>query len=126
MAKELKVLSKAKKLVNHTFDLTNNTKRYPKKIRFTITNRIQEKVIKIVENILRANLYSLKSKREYIKRRTKQKEVIILCKELLFFIEMSKERKYINSKSHRYWSEKVVEIKYMVGAWINADKKRFK
>lgn len=126
MANELKVLSKSKQLTKYTMKITNNTKRYPKKVRFTITNRIQDKTINIVENILRANLYSLKNKKEQKMRKFRQKEILILCKELLFFVELSKENSYINSKSFKYWSKNILEIQYMVGGWINADKKRVK
>ena len=33
---ELTIICKAKDLVNHTLQLTNNTKLFPKKVRFTL------------------------------------------------------------------------------------------
>ena len=37
---ELTIICKAKDLVNHTLQLTNNTKLFPKKVRFTLCQRI--------------------------------------------------------------------------------------
>ena len=38
---ELTIICKAKDLVNHTLQLTNNTKLFPKKVRFTLCQRMQ-------------------------------------------------------------------------------------
>lgn len=40
---EFNVIVKAKDLVKHTFTITNSTERYPKKYRFTLVNRIQDR-----------------------------------------------------------------------------------
>ena len=44
---ELMVLVKAKDLIKYTFDITDSRK-FPKKARFTFVNRFQDKVIVIV------------------------------------------------------------------------------
>ena len=44
---EFNVIVKAKDLVKHTFTITNSTERYPKKYRFTLVNRIQDKAVDI-------------------------------------------------------------------------------
>lgn len=46
----LHVLPVASKLIDYTLDLTDNTKHFPKKVRFTIVNRIQDHVLSIYEN----------------------------------------------------------------------------
>ncbi|MBE5813175.1 MAG: hypothetical protein E7314_05945, partial [Clostridiales bacterium] len=56
---ELNVITKAKDLVKHTFNLTSNTDRYPKKYRFTLTDRLQNKVLSIYECLLEANELNL-------------------------------------------------------------------
>ena len=40
--KEMIVFKKARDLIDHTFIMTDNPKRYPKKYRFTFVNRMQE------------------------------------------------------------------------------------
>lgn len=49
---EFNVIVKAKDLVKHTFTITNSTERYPKKYRFTLVNRIQDKAVDIYECVL--------------------------------------------------------------------------
>ena len=46
---EFNVIVKAKDLVKHTFTITNSTERYPKKYRFTLVNRIQEKAVDLLQ-----------------------------------------------------------------------------
>lgn len=50
----LHVLPVASKLIDYTLDLTDNTKHFPKKVRFTIVNRIQDHVLSIYEKLLAA------------------------------------------------------------------------
>ena len=56
---ELLVITKAKDLVKHSFILTSNTKRYPKKYRFTLVNRIQDKAMLVYECLVEANELNL-------------------------------------------------------------------
>lgn len=57
---EFNVIVKAKDLVKHTFTITNSTERYPKKYRFTLVNRIQDKAVDIYECVLEANELDLR------------------------------------------------------------------
>ena len=52
---ELTIVCKAKDLVNHTLQLTNNTKLFPKKVRFTLCQRMQNLSIQILHDIIAAN-----------------------------------------------------------------------
>ena len=62
---EFNVIVKAKDLVKHTFTITNSTERYPKKYRFTLVNRIQDKAVDIYECVLEANELDLRDASEY-------------------------------------------------------------
>ena len=62
---EFNVIVKAKDLVKHTFTITNSTERYPKKYRFTLVNRIQEKAVDIYEMTLEANELDLRQADEH-------------------------------------------------------------
>lgn len=122
--KKLNILSKAEDLVDYTFNATDNTKNFPKKVRFTVSNRIQEKALCIYEALLRANEYDLRIEEEKNKRNNLQKEVLITCKELLFLIELSFNRGYIGATSCEYWSKLVFDLKYMTAAWLKRDRAR--
>ena len=52
---ELKVIVKAKELAVHTIKLTSNCNKFPKKYRFTLCDRMQNKAMNIYELLLEAN-----------------------------------------------------------------------
>ena len=62
---EFNVIVKAKDLVKHTFTITNSTERFPKKYRFTLVNRIQDKAVDIYECAIEANELDLRDAQEY-------------------------------------------------------------
>ena len=121
---EFNVIVKAKDIVKHTFTITNSTERYPKKYRFTLVNRIQEKAVDIYEMALEANELDLRQPDEHRQRQRLQAKALTYCKELLFFIELSQEMGFISMKSCEYWSKLTLEVKYMIAAWKKRDKAR--
>ena len=80
---EFNVIVKCKDLIKHTFTITNSTERFPKKYRFTLVNRIQDKAIDIYECALEANELNLLDAQERPKRAGLQAEALTYCKELL-------------------------------------------
>ena len=52
---DLKVIVKAKELAIHSFRLTSNCNRYPKKYRHSLVDKIQIKSLEIYETLLEAN-----------------------------------------------------------------------
>ena len=121
---EFNVIVKAKDLVKHTFTITNSTERYPKKYRFTLVNRIQDKAVDVYECVLEANELDLRDAQEYRQRQKLQAKALTYCKELLFFIELSQEMGFISMSSCEYWSKLALEVKYMTTAWKKRDKTR--
>ena len=61
---ELKVILKAKDLAEHTLRLTSNCNRYPKKYRFSLVDKMQNKALEIYEYLYEANRTDLKSCRK--------------------------------------------------------------
>lgn len=108
---EFNVIVKAKDLVKHTFTITNSTERYPKKYRFTLVNRIQDKAVDIYECVLEANELDLRDAQEYRQRQKLQAKALTYCKELLFFIELSQEMGFISMSSCEYWSKLALDMK---------------
>ena len=121
---EFNVIVKAKDLVKHTFTITNSTERFPKKYRFTLVNRIQDKAVDIYECALEANELNLNDAKEFKERQRLQAKARTYCKELLFFIELSQEMGFISMSSSEYWSKMALEVKYMITAWKKRDKTR--
>ena len=112
---DLKVIVKAKELAVHSFKLTSNCNRYPKKYRHSLVDRIQIKSLEIYETLFEANrINNMTHKRERCEMITR---AITLCDELLFYIELSMGLELLNDKSAAYWSKMVSDVKYMSIAW---------
>lgn len=119
---DLKVIQKAKELATHTLRVTSNANRYPKKFRFSLVDKMQNKSMEIYEMLFEANRTDIKAyKRDRLELQTK---AIIYCDELLFYIEMSHELHIINSDSMGYWSKMVSDVKHMAIAWRTKDRQR--
>lgn len=119
---DLQVILKAKALAEHTLRLTSNCNRYPKKYRFSLVDKMQNKSLDIYEALMEANRTDIKTyKRE---RNELQTKAITYCDQLLFYIELSYKLNIINIKSVQYWSKIVSDIKHMSIAWRSKDKTR--
>ena len=112
---DLKVIVKAKELAVHSFKLTSNCNRYPKKYRHSLVDRIQIKSLDIYETLFEANRINNVT-RKYDRCETITR-AITLCDELLFYIELSMNLDLLNDNSAAYWSKMVQDVEYMSIAW---------
>lgn len=120
--KELEVIKKAKELTKHTYRLTSNPKKYPRKYRFSLTSEMQRNCMNICNKLTEANRTDIKAyKRERLELQT---QAITQCDELLFAIELSCDLNLISKKSMEYWSKMVTDVKRMAIAWRSSDRKR--
>lgn len=118
---DLKVIVKAKELAFHSFKLTSNCNRYPKKYRNSLVDRIQLKNLDLYETLLEANRISnVTNKRERCEMITR---AVTICDELLFYIELSMSLQLLTDKSAEYWSQMVRDVKYMSLAWRTKERK---
>lgn len=119
---DLRVITKAKQLAKHTLIMTSNARRYPKKFRFSLVDKMQNKALEIYEMLFEANRTDIKDyKRERLELQTK---AITHCDELMYFIELSYELNIINSGSMEAWSKMVMDVKRMAIAWRSKDRSR--
>lgn len=118
---DLKVIVKAKELAVHSFRLTSNCNRFPKKYRHSLVDKIQIKSLEIYETLLEANrINNVTNKSLRCETITK---AITYCDELLFYIELSMNLSLLNSSSSAYWSKMVSDVKYMAIAWRTKERK---
>ena len=119
---DLKVIIKAKELAVHSFKLTSNSNRYPKKYRHSLVDRIQIKSLDVYEALFEANRIDNRMRKwdrcETITR------AITLCDELLFYIELSMNLGLLNDNSAAYWSKMVQDVKYMSIAWRTRERQQ--
>lgn len=112
---ELRVVVKAKELAVHSFRLTSNCNRYPKKYRHSLVDRIQLKSLDIYDTLLEANrIHNARSKQERCEAITR---AITFCDELMFYIELSMQLGLLGDNSAEYWSKMAADVKYMAIAW---------
>jgi hypothetical protein len=118
---DLKVIVKAKELAFHSFKLTSNCNRYPKKYRHSLVDSIQLKSLDLHETLLEANRISnVTHKRERCEMITR---AVTICDQLLFYIELSMMLQLLTDKSAEYWSQMVRDVKYMSLAWRTKERK---
>ena len=116
---DLKVIVKAKELAVHSFKLTSNSKRYPKKYRHSLVDKIQIKSLEIHDVLLEANrINNATDKRARCEAITK---AITYCDELLFYIELSMNLDTLNGNSAEYWSKLVSDVKYLAIGWRKSE-----
>ena len=119
---ELKIIVKAKELAFHSFQLTSNCNRYPKKYRHSLVDRIQVKSIEIHDTLLEANrINNVHRKQERCEMLT---NAITKCDEMLFYIELSMRLGLLNDNSAEHWSKMVLDVKYMALAWRTSERKQ--
>lgn len=112
---DLKVIVKAKELAVHSFKLTSNCNRYPKKYRHSLVDRIQIKSMDLYEALFEANrINNITHKLQRCEMITR---AVTICDELLFYIELSMNLELLNASSAEYWSKMVTDVKYMSLAW---------
>lgn len=118
---DLNVIVKAKELAVHSFRITSNCNRFPKKYRHSLVDKIQIKSLEIYETLLEANrINNVTNKYQRCETITKS---ITYCDEMLFYIELSMNLEILNAKSAEYWSKMVTDVKHMAIAWRTAEKK---
>ena len=112
---DLKVIVKAKDLAVHTFKLTSNCNRYPKKYRHSLVDRMQIKSLDVYDALFEANrINNMTRKQERCEMITR---AITMCDELLFYIELSMGLGLLADNSAEYWSKMIRDVKYMSIAW---------
>lgn len=118
---ELRVIVKAKDLAVHSFKLTSNINRYPKKYRHSLVDKIQIKSLEIYEALFEANRINNKTdKRLRCETITK---AITYCDELMFFIELSMNLSLLSGGSASYWTKLASDVKHMAIAWRTTESK---
>lgn len=118
---DFKVIVKAKELALHSFRLTSNCNRYPKKYRHSLCDKIQIKSLEIYELLFEANrINNTTDKKARCEVITK---AITYCDELMFYIELSMNLGLLNGGSAEYWSKLATDVKRVSIAWRTSEKK---
>jgi len=121
---DLTVITKAKKLMEYTFTITNSENRFPKKIRYTLVQRLQDLSMEIVEMLYSANDVGNITESERQDRRKYQKLALTKLNMMMCLAEYSYNRQHINAKNLEYWTGLIRDVRIMTASWIKSDKSK--
>lgn len=117
----LEVISKSIELMQYTYTITSNKKRFPPKFKILV-GKIQEECMNIYSHLMDANRLQLNiAKNERLELQTK---AINSCDKLSCYIEMSMNLKLIGSDTINNFQKKIGDVKYMTIAWRKRDSMR--
>lgn len=117
----MEVITKAIDLMQYTYSVTSNKKRYSAKYRMLI-ERIQNECMNIYDFLMSANRVQLNIDRQ--ERLELQTKSISSCDKLSCYVELSMNLNLIGSNTVEYWQKKICDVKYMTIAWRSKDKTR--
>ncbi len=89
--------------------IMDRAEKFPKSVRFSITNRILNISMDILELVIEA-IYT--KERSYILRR-----INLYIEKLRVFFRLSYQRKYINVRQYEFISKEINEFGRMIGGW---------
>ncbi len=116
---ELRVITKAKELALHSYRVTSNSDKFPKKYRHSIADKIQNRCLDIQDKLLEANSINVKNKELRCETIT---QAITHCNQLLSYIELAMKLQLINGKTAEYWSKLALDVKHMAIALRTSQK----
>ena len=121
---ELTIITKARDLVDETM---SRTKKFDKRLRFTLSNRIDEKALDVLEAIVEANETDPQRRAKLcMVRFDLQTSALTGCKMLLIFLDIAKTHGQIDNRACEFWTKRVLDVKYMTAAWRKKDAARFR
>lgn len=125
---ELSVITKSKELCSYVLTITDKS---PKKFRYTLTSRLQNYSISVVEYLLRANEVRVLDSSQRVrpdrfeKRRDLQQEAFTNIKMLSYISQIAMEQGCILPKQYEIITKHLYDCQNMLGAWVKSDNKRF-
>ena len=117
---------KAKELAGYTIRITSNEKNFPKRYRFTVTAKIQEKAMYIVDCIMMAWELYPNNQIELDRKILYLKEAKASCRSMSTMIEIAASTFNVNAGTFEHWIRQVTELRDHINAWILSDIGRFK
>ncbi|MGN0404459.1 MAG: hypothetical protein ACI4F1_04500 [Bariatricus sp.] len=120
------VLESAKELAGYTIKITSNEKKFPKRYRLSIVNKIQEKAFYIVDCLIMANEIYPNTKSEYEQRILYQKQARAACRSMMTMMEIAASTFNVNAGTLQYWTKMARDVRNHTTAWIKKDVERFK
>jgi len=120
------VLQASKELAAYTLRITSNEKNFPKRYRFSIVGKLQDKAMEIMNDLIMANEIYPNTGLELERRLLYQKEAAASCRTMMTLMEIAAETFGVNAGTLNHWTGMTRDVRNHIVAWIRADKNRFK
>ena len=120
---DLAVITKAKDLCSYIMTVTDKS---PKRFRFTLTSRLQNYSLDIIESLYRANEVFVKKgdAEKSAQRLDYQHQALTNIKLLSYMAQLAMEQGCILPKQYEQITKKASDCQNLLGAWMNSDRKR--
>jgi hypothetical protein len=123
---ELKVITVSGNLCDYTLQITNTEKHFPKRYRWSITNRIVQITMDIDDHLIHANSIFVRPDDYSLARRQRyQLEALELTYVLLRNIDRAYRRFGVGSFNAEHWTGLIRELQRLIRGWYNKDKERY-
>lgn len=120
------ILEAAKEMAGYTLRITQNEKNFPKRYRFSVVNKIQDKAVYICDCLIMAQEIYPNTPMEYQRRQLYQKEARAACRSMMTLMEIAADTFGVKAGTFEHWTRMVTELKNHTTGWIMDDQKRFK
>ena len=96
--------------------LLEKTEKFPKNIRFTLSNRVNDLGLDIMEGIIEARY--TRSKKDVLRR------IDLNMEKLLILLRLCHDLRYLDNKGYEYAAREVGKAGKMVGGWRKQQEER--
>ena len=121
---ELLIYKRARELMGFTF---KQAERFPKKYTFTLSNRLKDASLNLMEKIVLANEVYVGVNAEALRKRVDyQNEAVAIVKIINALLELAFEDKLVSNKYQEQWLARVLAVDVTLKAWIRSDMATFK
>ena len=122
---KLEVCVKARELACYTLQITKNKKIFVEEYQDAITNKIIRVALDIHMCVWAANNILVNSKEDFATRHALQDKAALDCNILLSLIDIAKPLFHLDTKRVIYWGRNTVNVRNMIRAWRDSDRKRY-
>ena len=123
---DLRVITVSGDLCDYTLQITANDKQFPKRYRWSISNRIVQTTLDIDDHLIHANsIYVRAGDGSLERRRAHQLEAYELTYVLLRNIDRAYRRLGIDASRVEHWVGMIRDLQRLIRGWYGKDKKRY-
>ena len=123
---ELLAITKARDAAEYTLKITHNEKVFPKKARYTVVKKLQDKAVEMVMLTVEANEIYPRNRLEYEARHAKQIEAMAAARAIMSVADMCIELYGISPSRVEYWTKQLTIAQNTISGWCKKDAERFK